>query len=511
MPQELKTKIIHQYSKNGFILYRLPTPVFGKVTGIIGKNGIGKTTALNILANILKPNLGNLEKESSYDDLIKFFKGTESQIFFEKLKNNEIIVSYKPQKVDYIPLNYKGKVIDLLKKVDEKNQLNEISKILQIDNILNNNINTLSGGELQRVAIAATSLKKANLYIFDEPSSYLDIKQRLNVAKFIRSLANENTAILVVEHDLIILDYLADLIYIMYGKESCYGICSQVKTAKPGINTYLEGYLKEENIKFRDKKIQFLVKPPIRKTAKVELNSWSKLTKKLGYFNLEISPGIINENEVIGILGENAIGKTTFIKLLAGVLNIDSGKIQKKLKISYKPQYIQANNELVQNILKNIKKEIILHLDLNDLAFKKVNELSGGELQKLSIASCLSQKADLYLLDEPSAFLDVEQRLIISKLIRDQMELNNTTALIVDHDIVFLDYISSKLLIFSGIPGKQGFTSGPFDVENGMNLFLKELHITMRKDPETNRPRINKLNSQLDRLQKSKGNLYYTK
>lgn len=511
MPQELKTKIIHQYSKNGFRLYRLPTPVFGKVTGIIGKNGIGKTTALNILANILKPNLGNLEKESSYDDLIKFFKGTESQIFFEKLKNNEIIVSYKQQKVDDIPLNYKGKVIDLLKKVDEKNQLNEISKILQIDNILNNNINTLSGGELQRVAIAATSLKKANLYIFDEPSSYLDIKQRLNVAKFIRSLANENTAILVVEHDLIILDYLADLIYIMYGKESCYGICSQVKTAKPGINTYLEGYLKEENIKFRDKKIQFLVKPPIRKTAKVELNSWSKLTKKLGYFNLEISPGIINENEVIGILGENAIGKTTFIKLLAGVLNIDSGKIQKKLKISYKPQYIQANNELVQNILKNIKKEIILHLDLNDLAFKKVNELSGGELQKLSIASCLSQKADLYLLDEPSAFLDVEQRLIISKLIRDQMELNNTTALIVDHDIVFLDYISSKLLIFSGIPGKQGFTSGPFDVENGMNLFLKELHITMRKDPETNRPRINKLNSQLDRLQKSKGNLYYTK
>jgi len=511
LPKELKIQPIHQYSKNGFRLYRLPTPLFGKVTGIIGKNAIGKTTALNILANILKPNLGILDKQTSYEDLIKFFKGTESQNFFEKLKNHEIIVSYKPQKVDNIPLNYKGKVIDLLKKVDEKNKLNEISKILQIDNILNNDIKNLSGGELQRVAIAATSLKKANLYIFDEPSSYLDIKQRLNVAKFIRSLANEYTAILVVEHDLIILDYLADLIYIMYGKESCYGICSQVKSAKSGINTYLEGYLKEENVKFRDKKIQFLVKPPIRKKISPKLVTWDKLIKKLGNFNLQVSPGLINENEVIGILGENAIGKTTFIKLLAGILEIDSGEINKKLKISYKPQYIQASNEIVQDLLKDIKKEIILHLDLSDLAFKRVNELSGGELQKLAIASCLSQKADLYLLDEPCAFLDVEQRLIISKLIRDEMELNDTSALIVDHDIIFIDYISNKLLIFSGIPSKQGYSNGPFEVENGMNLFLKELNITMRKDPETNRPRINKLDSQLDKLQKSKGNLYYSK
>ncbi|MFH0936595.1 MAG: ATP-binding cassette domain-containing protein, partial [Candidatus Woesearchaeota archaeon] len=157
------------------------------------------------------------------------------------------------------------------------------------------------------------------------------------------------------------------------------------------------------------------------------------------------------------------------------------------------------------------KKEIILHLNLNDLAFKKVNELSGGELQKLAIASCLSQEADLYLLDEPCAYLDIEQRLIISKLIRDEMELNNTTALIVDHDIIFIDYISSKLLIFSGIPAKNGNTNGPFEVEKGMNLFLKELDITMRKDPETNRPRINKLNSQLDKKQKQEGNLYYSK
>ncbi|MFH0936410.1 MAG: ribosome biogenesis/translation initiation ATPase RLI, partial [Candidatus Woesearchaeota archaeon] len=401
LPQELKAQPIHQYSKNGFRLYRLPAPMFGKVTGIIGKNGIGKTTALNILANIIKPNLGNLSKESSYEDLIKFFKGTEAQNFFEKLKNNEIVVSYKPQKVDDIPLKYKGKVTNLLKKVDEKNKLNEIVKILQIDNILNNNIENLSGGELQRVAIAAASLKKANLYIFDEPTSYLDIKQRLNIAKFIRSLADEKTAILVVEHDLIILDYLADLIYIMYGKESCYGICSSVKSAKSGINTYLEGYLKEENIKFRDKKIQFLFKPPIRKKSPIELTTWEKLTKKLDHFNLEVSSGTVNENEVIGILGENAIGKTTFIKLLAGILEPSKGKIDKKLKIAYKPQYIQASNDLVQDVLKNIKKEIILHLNLNDLAFKKVNELSGGELQKLAIASCLSQEADLYLLDEP--------------------------------------------------------------------------------------------------------------
>ena len=188
LPEDLKISPIHQYGRNGFHLYSLPTPIFGKVVGILGKNGIGKSTAIKILAGILKPNLGRSEenqKEATYDELISYFKGTEAQLFFEKIKKGEIVISYKPQQVELIPKNFKGKVSELLNKVDEQKKLKFIADELGITNILDSDIDKISGGELQRVAIAACVLKKANFYVFDEPTSYLDIKQRLKISRFI--------------------------------------------------------------------------------------------------------------------------------------------------------------------------------------------------------------------------------------------------------------------------------------------------------------------------------------
>jgi len=510
LPSELEIPL-HRFGKNGFSLYNLPIPKKGKVTGILGKNGIGKTTAIKILARLLVPNLG---KNASYLNIIEFFRGTELQSYFQNLKDKKIKISYKPQKIDEIPKQYSGKVIDLLKKVDEKNQLENIIKELQLDKILDNNISTLSGGELQRVAIAAASLKKADIFIFDELTSYLDIKQRLNIAKFIHSLANENTSILIVEHDLIALDYITDFIHIMYGQPACYGIVSQIKTNKSGINTYLEGYLKEENVRFRDKQIKFEKKSQIKKKKENILNSWPFLNKKLDSFNLEVEPGEINRKEIIGILGENAIGKTTFVKILAGLLKPDEGEINTKIKVSYKPQYLDAtSDELVADILKKAiqeyKKQIIHPLNIDQLLTRKISELSGGELQRVAIALCLSQEYDLALLDEPSAYLDVEQRLAVSKVIKNIMEERGTSALVVDHDLLFLDYLSDRLLVFSGIPAKHGIAKGPFSMENGMNSLLKKINITLRREEINGRPRINKLDSVKDSEQKKANKYYY--
>ena len=513
LPEELTKEPIHQYGENGFHLYNLPTPIFGKVVGVLGVNGIGKSTAIKILAGVLKPNLGN-EKEATYEELIKYFKGTEAQLFFEKVRDEKIKISYKPQQVDLIPKTAKGKVRDLLKKVDEKKKLKEISKLLEIEEILNNDIKKISGGELQRVAIAATVLKKANLYIFDEPSSYLDIKQRIKVSKFIRSLTNDKTAVMVVEHDLIIMDYMADLVHLMYGKENCYGIVSGVKPTKAGINVYLSGYLKEENVRFRDSKIKFLEKPPVKKPKHNLLTSWENIQKKLDGFGLKAEKGEINRHEVIGILGENGIGKTTFVKILAGVLKQDSGDVTEKVKVSYKPQYLESSDELVMNVLKDaIKKhtnDVINPLNIKPLFTKKLNELSGGELQRVAIALCLSKEADLFLLDEPSAYLDAEQRLLISKIIHDLMEHTGKSALVVDHDLLFIDYLSQSLIVFDGKPAKKGEAKGPFTMEEGMNLFLDDLRISMRRDKESRRPRVNKEDSVKDREQKEKGKLYYS-
>jgi len=516
LPEELKTKPIHRYGENRFVLYSLPAPTFGKVTGILGVNGIGKSTAIKLIANILKPNFGNWDRhEISYDELISFFKGTEAQGFFEKIRNGEIKVAYKPQQVDLIPKTAKGKVVDLLKKVDEKNELKKITNQLQLNEILNNDITEISGGELQRVAIAATVLKSANLYIFDEPTSYLDIKQRINISKFIKSLISENNAALVVEHDLIILDYIADLVQLMYGKEDCYGIVSGVKPIKNGINVYLSGFLKEENIRFRDSTIKFAEKPPVKKKhTKEVITSWSYVEKKLGNFSLKAQHGAMHKNEIIGILGENGIGKTTFVKILADVLKQDKGEITHKIRVSYKPQYLGPSDELVVDALKpafnKYGNQIIHPLNIEPLSLSKLNELSGGELQRVAIAHCLQQDAELYLLDEPSAYLDSEQRLVLSKVIRDFIEQKEASALIVDHDLLFVDYISDKLIVFEGKPAIEGNVTGPFEMEEGMNKFLKELGITLRRDDETNRPRVNKLDSRLDREQKESGKYYYT-
>ena len=511
LPEELTKMPIHKYSPNGFHLYNIPTPVFGKVTGIVGRNGIGKSTAIKILAGVLKPNLGT-EKEASYDDLLKFFKGTEAQVFFENLKAGKTKIAYKPQQVDLIPKTSEGKVIDLLKKCDERNAWDSVIKELDLKDVLDRDISVLSGGELQRVAIAACALKKASVYIFDEPTSFLDIKQRMGVAKFIKSLASEETAVMVVDHDLIILDYMTDLMHIIYGKEACYGIVSMPKAVRTGLNVFLEGYMKEENMRFRDYAIKFSKSHHSSVKQHPVLTSWKDLEISLENFKLTSKPGRVHKSEVVGILGENGIGKTTFVKALAGVVKA-KGEID-KVKVSYKPQYINTtSDEIVAVALKDaIQKyeiQLIRPLDLKHLLTKKISHLSGGELQRVAIAQCLAQDAELYLLDEPSAYLDVEQRIAVAKTVKEFAESKSCSILVVDHDLLFIDYLAEKLAVFEGIPAKYGSIEGPFRMEEGMNKFLRTLDITLRRDQESNRPRINKQGSVADREQKEQNKLYY--
>ncbi len=516
LPEELD-KPIHRFGKNGFALYNLTIPIFGKVVGVLGKNGIGKSTSIKILAGVLKPNFGR-GMEATYEELIDFFKGTEAQKFFEEVRDKKIKISYKPQNIDLIPLKYKGNVRKLLKRVDEKNMLDEVVKELQLSNFIDRNIDELSGGELQRVAIAATVLKDAEVYIFDEPTSYLDIKQRINVAKFIRKLANQKTAVIVVEHDLLVLDFMSDLVYVMYGKPSCYGIVSMLKSTRQAINEYLQGYLKEENMRIRSKPISFEEKPPSTVERTTVLTSWSNVVKKLGNFELKAESGKLYNHQVVGVLGENGIGKTTFVKILAGIIKPDSGSFD-KVKVSYKPQYLsesveKLNGKLVSEIISvkedELSIQVIRDLNIKSLMLKKVNELSGGELQRVAIADCLTREAQLYLLDEPSAYLDVEDRMIVAKTIANFMAKSGKTALVVDHDLLFIDSVSEALLVFDGKASVKGIVNGPLSMEEGMNKFLEMLDITLRRDLETKRPRINKEGSKKDREQKSLKKYYYS-
>ena len=523
LPNELDKDCSHRFGPNTFKLFRLPTPSPSTVLGLLGQNGIGKTTTLKILSGDFKLNLGNFEKPPSWNEIIQHFRGSTLQEYFQKLSEDKLRISHKPQYVDKIPKAVSGNVGDLLEKVDERRKLEDIAEQLDLKQIWERPLEVLSGGELQRVAVAAAISRDADVYLFDEPSSYLDVKQRLQVAKTIRKLKDEQKTIIVAEHDLAIIDYLSDQICVFYGEPGVYGVVSNVHGVRTGINIYLQGYIPDENIRFRKEAIVFHEKPPATSIASGEiLLEWEQLQKTFKGFKLVAHAGEIKRGEIIGILGANGTGKTTFVKILAGLEAADDGKKLDKLKVSYKPQYISAEYEgTVQMLLMSIAKdnfssswyntEILQPLRINALLDRDVNELSGGELQKIAIAACLSREAELFLLDEPSAYLDVEERLNMAKTIRRVVENHHATAFVVEHDVVTQDFIADHLMVFSGEPGVKGVTYAPTSLRKGMNMFLKEMEVTFRRDSMTKRPRVNKEDSKLDKFQKQIGEYYYTR
>ncbi|MEM3899086.1 MAG: ribosome biogenesis/translation initiation ATPase RLI [Candidatus Bathyarchaeia archaeon] len=524
LPDELEKDCSHRFGPNTFKLYRLPTPSPGTVLGLLGKNGIGKTTALKILSGEIKLNLGKFENPPSWDEIIRYFRGSTLQEYFQRMSEGKLKVVHKPQYVDKIPRVVSGKVGELIEKANERGaMLNAIAERLELKKIWNRPLEALSGGELQRVAIAVAICREADVYLFDEPSSCLDVKQRLEVAKAIRTLKKENKTVIVAEHDLAIIDYLSDQICIFYGEAGVYGIVSHVHGVRTGINIYLQGYIPDENVRFRKEAIIFHEKPPTISFGGGEtLLRWNSIEKTYEGFKLVAYPGEIKKGEIIGILGPNGIGKTTFIKILAGLEKTDDGKEFKELEVSYKPQYISAEYQgTVQELLMSIAKEefgsswykveILQPLGLEKFLDRNVTELSGGELQKTAIAACLSRKADLYLLDEPSAYLDVEERLNMARTVRRVVEARGATAFVVEHDVVAQDFIADRLMVFIGEPGVKGFANPPTSLREGMNTFLKEMNVTFRRDPITKRPRVNKEGSKLDKYQKEIGEYYYVR
>ena len=513
LPEKLKEKPVHRFGKNKFVLFRLPYPIPGQIVGLVGSNGLGKTTALMILSGKTKPNLGK-RKKFDISELITLFRGTELQNYLQKLKDKEIKISYKLQRVDKIPDKYSGKVSRLLKRTDQRGILSDLIIRFGLESVQDNDIKRISGGELQRVAIAACLAKDADIYYFDEPTSFLDVFQRLEVSKTIREFCQDKSVI-VADHDLATLDFLADRIHIFYGVPTVYGIVSNPYSVRSGINTFLDGYIREDNVRIRPEPITFESSYVQATRGSGVLIGFNDIRKKVGDFSLTVKRGELYQQEVLGMLGANALGKTTFARILAGETKQDSGKIEGKVNISYKSQYPRTDFDgTVRQLLKsssknfstsNYKSEIIKPLNLERLLERKVKKLSGGELQRVAIAVALGQESNVYLLDEPSAFLDVEMRLNLASMIRRLVEKRECSAMIVDHDLLFLSRIADRGMVFLGKPGKEGYAEEPSSVENAFNLFLSKIKVTFRRDPQTGRPRANKFESKLDKEQKDKG------
>jgi ATP-binding cassette, sub-family E, member 1 len=523
LAKELGEDKIHQYGINSFRLYRLPTPKKGSVVGLLGRNGIGKSTIVNILSGSIKPNFGNFNDKVTHDQVLENFQGTELKLHFERIANGTMRASIKPQLVYLIPKTFKGTAKELLYKYDERKKAEMLIDDLGLKNALDRNVTELSGGELQRLAVAVAASKDADYYFFDEPSSYNDIYQRLAVAKVIQNLAGEGKSVMVVEHDMTLLDYLSDYVYILYGEPGAYGIVSTLQGTKLGINNFLEGFSPSENVRFREKAFRFDTTSSVDDIiSDITVARYTNITKLFPSFKLNIASGRLRKGEIVGIVGANALGKTTFMRMLAGVDKPDSGNIEIGARISLKPQYLNQDYDgdvrslfhiAYQKEIENsqIEEQILMPMGMKKLYEKNVKNLSGGELQKVAVATSLLRQADIYALDEPSAFLDIEDRISLAKFLQRFVRSQGKSAIIIDHDMQLIDLVADSLVIFEGYPGLEGSAGSPIHKEPGMNQFLKALSITYRRDENTGRPRVNKEGGRLDRIQKESGNYYYIK
>jgi len=524
LPKDLAKETTHRYGPNSFKLHRLPMPRPGQVLGLVGTNGIGKSTALKVLAGKLKPNLGEFESPPDWQEILLHFRGSELQNFFTKLLEDDIKALIKPQYVDHIPRAVKGTVVAIMSKKDDRKISEEMNCLLDLQNVQNREISKLSGGELQRFAIAICCIQEADIYMFDEPSSYLDVKQRLKAAQVIRGLCKTEKYVVVVEHDLSVLDYLSDFVCCLYGKPGGYGVVTMPFSVREGINIFLAGFVPTENLRFRDVELTFKVAENVADTKKGEdrtfHSKYPSLKKTLGNFSVRVEKGSFTNSEIIVMLGQNGTGKTTFIRMLAGLLKPDGGVKLPALNVSYKPQkiapkYTGSVRQLLHQKITGtymhpqFNADVMKPLRMAEIIDQKVTNLSGGELQRVALVLCMGKPADIYLIDEPSAYLDSEQRICAGKVIKRFILHAKKTAFIVEHDFIMATYLADRVIFYSGEPGLKCVAHSPQALLSGMNSFLKTLEITFRRDPTNHRPRINKLNSVKDKEQKLAGTFFY--
>ena len=406
---------------------------------------------------------GRFDDPPDWEEILEHFRGSELQNYFTKILEDDLRAIIKPQYVDHIPRAVKGTVQGILDKKDEKNMQEEICEVLDLGNVKDRNIEDLSGGELQRFACAIVCIQDADVFMFDEPSSYLDVKQRLKAGRAIRGLLGDTNFVICVEHDLSLLDYLSDYICCLYGVAGAYGVVTMPFSCREGINIFLDGFVPTENMRFRQTSLTFKVAENadeiIEHTAMYE---YPEMTKTLGDFKLKVEAGNFSDSEIIVMLGENGTGKTTYLRLIAGLMKPDDEKMAMPVfHVSYKPQKIAPKfQSTVRNLLHLKIRDAYIHpqfiadvmkpMLMDNIMDQMVVDLSGGELQRTAICLCLGKPADIYLIDEPSAYLDSEQRLVAAKVIKRFILHAKKTGFIVEHDFIMATYLADRVIVYDG-------------------------------------------------------------
>ncbi len=466
----VEDKLVFSYGENSFKLYGLALPEKG-VFGILGDNGCGKSTNVKLLEGKLKP---------------AELKVKEWQRFFEDAPS--IVV--KPQELVSANL---GNVGDLLDKVGGS-RLPELEKALDLNDLRGREFNQLSGGELQRVMVAAALARDKEAFLLDEPFAFLDYAYRIRLVEYLRNNFQDKK-VLLVDHDLSLLSYACEQTYIAFGEPGVYGIVSQPYATDRAIHMFLEGFVEGENVRFREEPVRFKLPQEEKRTETNVALPECKITR--GKFHV-VNPSevCLHTGEIVGLVGRNGIGKSTlanhFVENLGG---------------SLKPQLLERSEDLVLGVLREetpFQQRFIRDMNLKKLEFFTFQQLSGGELQKARVFEALAKPSQLYVVDEPTNMMDVKGRVVLSRLLREKVK-EGSSVLLIDHDLEFVLNTVDRLMIVEGVPSKHGRVAGVFSKQDGITRLLGDFDLTYRRDSKTDRLKLNKAGSVKHRKLKESG------
>ena len=431
----------------------------GEFIVLCGESGCGKSTLLRIL-NGLIPELysGELSAQGQVLDqsfLTKDFTNyvREIGVVFQNPKT-QFFTSDVYSELAFAMENYGVPRETMMQRITE------ITEKLSLTPFIDRSMFHLSGGQKQLIAFASASMLSHRLFLLDEPSSNLDEKTIIELKNYLSLLKQQGMTIIVSEHRLYYLTDLADrYIQMEHGK-------------------IIGDYTRKEMLDFSEDQLK---KRGLRSLQPTTLNkrvdrkkqeSSITLTFEQVTFNyrhqsvpLHFSELVLENEAIIGIVGHNGAGKSTFSKLVSGLLKPKKGRILLNQRPVSTKDLIQASFVVMQDVnlqlfFETVEKEIMLNaqnkevyqqvitmLQLNPLLDRHPQTLSGGEKQRVAIASALLSGKKIIIFDEPTSGLDLQHMEEVSQTIR-WLKQNKVLVLVITHDKEFLSQTCQRVLQF---------------------------------------------------------------
>lgn len=477
----------------------------GDKIGIIAKNGTGKSTLLRIIAGKEAPDSGNVVARTDINVAIleqtPTFDGDPTAIeacIDRSTTRGALILNYEKALAanDTATMQELIPQIDQLQAWDFEDNVRQMLTQLQISDF-SQPISTMSGGQRKRVALCRLLLDKPDIIILDEPTNHLDISTIEWLEGYLR---HQRVTLLMVTHDRYFLDSICDKIieidrqqiftyegnydyYLRRRKERIDAMAAELAKVKNTLRRETEWMRRQPQARAGKAKYRIDAYYDLKERARVDLTERQvNLNVKSSYIGSKIFEAvkvskrfgdkIILENfnyifaryEKVGIIGENGVGKSTFIKLLQGIISPDSGYFDvgetvrfgyySQDGISFNPEkkVIDAVTEIAEDIVVNNQLHFSPMQFLQHFLFspadqqKYIHTLSGGERARLHLAVVLMQSPNFLILDEPTNDLDI----ITLGILENYLEQFGGCLIIISHDRFFLDSTVDHLFVMEG-------------------------------------------------------------